>query len=504
MKFLNNKGISLVEAMIGVGIASAAGVAYLTHVQNTAKHESRTKIRSAVSLLEAQAQDYLKSRDICNKNVGLAFNNVPIIGSEVSGDKNYSALKNNGYKDASGASVDKDIFRVGDTYEGDRIYVSGVNYKIVDVKDIKQVGSPWNKTGKVRISVDMQTCRNNGAVVRKKEVKFGTKVGAIYQTACPEEMRQTTSKVFEKLIAFKADSSGLFTESDVKEQVVNPITGKMEWKVTGKKKNLTCADSQDALVEASKEYTDLKNCVTEVKMAMMMGRVGEFEPCGISLQAGPEQSRKITNNQTIPLPGRFIPNSLQADVIGGGGGGGGGYTDCHGINNYHGGGGEAGQLLTQVLPATGGSCIVKIGAGGDGGADKQVGKNGFPTTIVCGGFSATAIGGAGGPTCVGKSNCGTNGKDVYDLTGKLLTKGGAGRCRSHDYRDGGSYAREGSGGGGGADRSRQNGHVGGSGVVYVKWKEYVITDKSGTLNLLDMTIDDLYSLGASTASVGGN
>src|SRR5665647_579737 len=76
----NQKGFSLLEVTIAMGLATAAGAAYMTHVQNVAKNESKQKVRASLSQLEAQASDYLRARDICNSNTVDAFRGVDIVG----------------------------------------------------------------------------------------------------------------------------------------------------------------------------------------------------------------------------------------------------------------------------------------------------------------------------------------------------------------------------------------------------------------------------------------
>lgn len=98
---------------------------------------------------------------------------------------------------------------------------------------------------------------------------------------------------------------------------------------------------------------------------------------------------------TITIPADAL--TAKVTVAGGGGGGGGGYLKHHnmhvGCENYTGGTGGRGALLTQTSAVTAGTYSVIVGAGGaGGGAGGNSGNTGGTSSV----FSISAQGGTGG------------------------------------------------------------------------------------------------------------
>ena len=473
MKLLKNqKGVSLLEAMVGIGVMAAAGMAYMTHMQNTAKSDARQKIRNSISQLESQATDYLKAREVCNSNLTTAFKDVPLTGSEVNGKNSYKALKNRTFTDGDGNVSAKDIFKRGDLFDGGRIYVSDVIYKITDLSSINNPKAPWNRSGNIRIGVEFQTCRNNGAVFHKND-------GGVLSEACPEEMRNTTMKYYDKLAAFKVNpATNVIMEQDVREQRVNPVTGKLEWVNTGKKKSLlTCADSQDALIDAANSYTDEKVCLLDARLQAQLGREGQTS-CGYEVKIIPRSISHVgAKSGPISLPPIFAPGSLKIKLMGGGGGGAGGWKSAGGL------GGRAGHYKEETLPdqLMGTTCNFVVPAGVAGVGNQTSGRKGQETKFTCPdkGINLVAAGGDGGQRKGDDSNSGGSGENAPWGGG---AGGAGGEYNKKGSRENGKPGGVGAGGGGGtSDGSGRSGGAGGAGKLELVWLEVNIYNQYGEM-----------------------
>ncbi len=476
MKFIKNqKGVSLVEALIGISITAAAGVAYMTHTQNVAKNEAKQKVRGSIDILNAQAVDYLKSRDVCNGNLEKAFGNVPLNSVNVNGDPDYKALKNKGFKDAQGNTQSKDIFAVGDVFDGGKIYISDVSYKLSELTTINQISSPWTRSGKIQIAVEMETCKDGGPVVFKNN--------GVIQDRCPVNLRTKTRKVYDKLAAFRTNSAGIITDSPIREKKMNSA-GQMQWVTTGTKKDLACADSQDALVDAAAQYTDIKVCINEVKMLLIANKEGSTE-CGIEVKASPA-SQEFTSSGNITLPKFIYSDGSSIELIGGGAGGG------HKNNNKGGHGGKAGKVrkfsFKDLASLNGGQCNIVVAG------RVTEGKSGQETSIRCGSATLKAEGGAfvGGDT---DSECGGNGENAVDpSTGDVVGVGTAGRCKDDvTPRSPQGFGGGGGGGCGRSERACRYGQDGGPGRVKISYRAVQIIDTNMVLPMAGTTVDELLS-----------
>lgn len=477
MYLLNNqKGVSLIEALIGISLTAAAGVLYMTHTQNVAKNEAKQKVRASIETLNAQALDYLKSRDVCNENISKAFASVPLIGAEVSGDIDYKALKNKGFKDASGVVQSKSIFAVGDIFDGGRILISDVSYKVSELVNINQPSSPWTKSGKIKVSVEMESCKDGGPVVLKG-------AGGILQDRCPAAMRNKTIKSFDKYVAFRTNGSNIIVDSPIREKIMNSATGQFEWTVVGTKKDLACADSQDALVEAAAQYTDLKVCLSQLKTMMLAEKNGSFEfDCGLKLTQVYVEGRYTENfNFQIPANVNIKIHNLEAQAGGGAGGKGG----KGGLNWSRGGGGQAGgRVVESNLVMTSNSsltCNIVAGKGGQNSNDH--GLPGGNSGIDCGpSLKKVANGGGGGGYRVGGGNCGVKGGD------SAYGPGSFGHCRTSRHP---SEAAPGAGGAGGGEKNNTDSKSGGNGFVAIKLSGVSIIDQNNILPILGVTVQEL-------------
>jgi hypothetical protein len=480
MNFLKNqKGVSLVESLVAISLTAAAGVAYMTHTQTVAKNEARQKVRSSIEILNAQALDYLKSRDICNENISKAFASVPLIGTEVSGDTDYRALKNKGFKDAAGNMQSKNIFAVGDIFDGGRILISDVSYKVSELVDVTQPSSPWTKSGKIKVSVEMESCKDGGPVVFKG-------ASGVLQERCPVIMRNKSIKTFDKFVAFKTNSSNVIVDSPIREKKINPATGQFEWMVVGSKKNLACADSQDALVEAANSYTDLKVCLQELK-TMLFTRTSGTTECGLSVTNTPKVDTTVTSTLNLKLPQYVYSEDENITMIGGGSRGGFGGADGRGLA------GRASILKRASFESMGkhfpsGNCAVAAGAGGRDGSD-----NGSDSFIICGSLELRSLGGkAPQGRAGGSSNVGEAGENSMDGV-SVLGSGGHGRGKS-DSNDGTSGVL-GAGGGGGANCNncsswRKRGTDGGSGFVRLKYQGFTVEDPENVFASMGTTVNE--------------
>lgn len=483
MKLLSQKGMSLVEVTLAMGLTGLAAVGFMTYQKNALNQEQKIRVKTAEGGLIMQVQDYFKSSDICNQNLSYAFlpvnlDSAPRVkgvgpdGKEatfIEGHPSYSVLKNKGFLNSNGELVQKDLFKVGDLYEGGKIHISNVRYRIRDLEAVQGTGNPWTRQGTLLFEVEFERCQNGGQVYLKDNA------GSLVER-CPANQRVKSVKQFEKMVAFKTDTSGQITKSPLR--VHNPATN--TWTNNGEKANLVCADSQDALVEASKEYTDLKNCVLEMRMLMLSGKTGTLN-CGISVSTTDVQ-QDYTSGQEMNLPDSHVPNSLVALVLGGGGGGGDGGRPGGGVSNRRAGeGGKAAKAVQQQLNSLATNrCKIVIGFGGN---NTQPGSE---SKITCGSTIVKSDGGQPGRNQVmHDGQPGGQGENSSDLNGAIIGYG------SRGHRNNGadnSLAGYGAGGGGGSEKGNNtSGKRGGQGLVRLSWKEFKVTDPDGVLVRLGVT-----------------
>jgi Tfp pilus assembly protein PilV len=450
MKFLNQRGMSLVEVTVGMAIMVAGSAMYAIQSKNVAKNEASLKVRSAINQMGMEAVDYLKSRDICDNNMGAAFGNLslPDSATTLTGKTTYKKLRGKGFL-VNGVVQYKDIFTVDQSFEGGKIWVKDVNYKLENLQTVTIPNAPWNKSGDMKITVTFQRCTNGGSVyLLNNGVKTlrcsGSTGGSIVET----------NRIINKMAALKTTSG---------------VVGQF-----------ACADSQDALIDAANKFTQEKFCVLEAKMLANNGMSGATPaPCNYTVTIA--NVEKNTNGSYV-IPSSIVPKSIKVKMIGGGGGGGGGDRD------EPGGGGKPGIYHEQALDDSivGASCALLAGGGGGGGdGDNNAtnGGNGGISTINCtrSGAGVLYIGKSGGGGGEGEArgsgeSCGWGGVGSFDIAGIQLGGGGGGGCRENNGGGGGI----GAGGGGGGDRWGEGG-VGGSGFVKLSWKQAVIKDASGNV-----------------------
>ncbi len=446
MKFLNQSGMSLVEVTIGMAIMVAGSAMYALHSKNVAKNEASLKVRSTINQMGLEAVDYLKSRDICDDNMGQAFGNLSLPNSDttLSGKSTYKKLRGKGIL-VNGVKQFKDIFTVDQSFDGGRIWVKDLSYKLENLQTVTFPNAPWNKSGDMKIAVTFQRCSDGGSVYR---VNNGVKT-----ISCSGNIVETT-RVINKMAALKTTSG---------------VVGQF-----------ACADSQDALIDAANKFTQEKFCLLEAKMLANNGMAGATPaPCNYTVTM--TDVEKISPG-SYDIPTSVVPKSIAVKMIGGGGGGGGGDRDEPGA------GGKAGQYHQQSLEDSlvGASCSLVAGAGGgggDGATDAKPGGTGGTSTINCSrnGAGVLYIGKSGGQGGDGEArgggeSCGWGGESSYDVAGIQLGGGGGAGCREGNGAGGGI----GAGGGGGGDRWGEGG-VGGNGFVKLIWKQAVIKDASGNV-----------------------
>lgn len=448
MKLLNQRGMSLVEVMVGMAVMVAGSAMYALHSKNVAKNEASLKVRSTITQMGMEAVDYLKSREICDSNMGAAFKDLPLAGpaTDLSGKSTYKKLR----------GKIKDIYTVDQNFDNGKIWVKNVDYKLENLKDVTIPNAPWSKSGDMKITVTFQRCASGGPVYR---INNGVKT-----VSCPHIVE--TNQVINKMAALKIDS--------------------------GKVSQFACADSQDALIDAANKFTQEKFCFLEAKMRGINGMEGTTPaPCNYTVTL----TDVVKESGEVVIPASIVPKSLKIRMIGGGGGGGGG------DKTEPGKGGGAGHYHEQDLDDNliGATCELSPGAGGgggDGGGNATSGGKGGNSFFACSrdsrnktlGFlglaswvqksliAITKEGGNGGEGegCSWKDTSGDNGANAVDPRGALLGGGGGGGGEGKDGGNGGP----GAGGGGGGDEYGEGGK-GGDGFVKLSWKELVIKDASG-------------------------
>jgi type II secretory pathway pseudopilin PulG len=120
------KGFSLIEGMVAMGITAAAGVAYMTHMQTASKNESLLRVKQTITQLENQAIDYLKSRDICNENMFKAFAGSILNVESLDGSDDHPMLLSKAIPDGQGGIKQIPIFEPDTEYEAGKLWVKGV------------------------------------------------------------------------------------------------------------------------------------------------------------------------------------------------------------------------------------------------------------------------------------------------------------------------------------------------------------------------------------------
>jgi hypothetical protein len=322
----------------------------------------------------------------------------------------------------------------------------------------------------------MESCKDGGPVVFKS-------ASGVMQDRCPPNMRNKTIKTYDKFVAFKTNALNVISDSPIREKKMNPANGQFEWMVVGSKKDLACADSQDALVEAAAQYTDLKVCLSQLKTMMLAEKNGSFEfDCGLKLTQI-YVSGRFTENFTFQIPGNVNVkiHNLEAQAGGGAGGKGG----KGGLNWSRGGGGNAGGrvvetnlVMTSSAPL---NCSVTAGKGGVNSNDH--GLPGSNSGIDCGpSLKKVANGGSGGGYRVGGGNCGVKGGD------SAYGQGSSGHCRTSRN---GSVAAPGAGGAGGGEKNNTDSKNGGDGFVSIKLSGVSIIDQNNILPILGVTVQEL-------------
>lgn len=460
---VNQQGFSLVEVMIGAGLLSALALGFASYTKHVNTVEAKTKVRGSLYQIELQALDYLKSRDTCNQLLGDAFKDKNILHKEVSGD--YAPIKNKGYKDQNNNLVQKSVFGINDIYDGGRILLTGIHYKLKNLQEVSIPSSPWNVTGEMEIKISFQTCQDAKIVARPNGFDGVDKI-------CPISQIKKASKVFTKFVSFQRDAAGKINSlPDPSGSGPNRLMA-------------NCADSQDAVIEASQEYTDLKSCISEIKMHALMARPVSTK-CNIKLEVF-DRYDSYYSNANVVLPPTVAPNTLKVILIGGGGGGGGGYgRKSIGKKREAGKAGTPGQYIEQTITDIVTSCKVEPGKGAPESDPGGYGKDGQQSKVTCGSFTATAAPGRGGQNkaLVGHDH-GETGPAASDPYGQAI-QGSAGG----NYANGRIPGRLGGGGGGGDaivkswTKYYSRGTGGGYGAVIFKYKALKVVDPQ---NLLDV------------------
>lgn len=458
----NQHGFSLVEVMIGAGLLSALALGFASYQKHVVTTEAKTKNRNQLYEIELQAQDFLKSRDICNQILANSFRGKKVLAKEESGF--YTPIKNKGYKDSSNNLNQKEVFAAKDLFNGGRILLSSMEYKLVNLQEVSISSSPWNTTGELEIKLNFETCMNGKVVAVKNE--FGS-----VQKVCPLTQIKRSSKVFKKFVSFQRSPAG----------EINQVPGQ-------DKLLATCADSQDAVIEASQDYTDIKSCISEIKMHALMARPVQTK-CNIHLEVL-DRSDTYYGNTTVNFHSSVAPNTLKAVLIGGGGGGGGGYgRKTIGKKREAGKAGQPGSYVEQNILDTSVPCKLIVGKGGEESAPGGPGNKGGDTKVECGTQVFFAAGGAGGEAKALRGwdhgEVGSPAKDVY---GQNLVGSAGGNYQA------GRISGVLGGGGGGADaivkswtKYYSRGTRGGYGAVIFKYKALKIIDPENLLDLVKET-----------------
>ena len=426
--------MSLVEVSIGMGVMVLGAALYATHSSNVAKNEATMRVKSAMNQISNEATEYLKSREICDRNMAMAFAGINLDGTSAVGNLTHRRLQNKAIS-VGGTNEYKDILVADQELENGKIWVKDVQYSLSGLQNVTSTDGPWTKSADLKINVTFERCQNGGAVYRK--------VGGVKTVLCTQIVEQ--SKQITKQASFKT-VSGISTLS-------------------------ACADSQDALIDAAKDYTNKQICLLEAKLMAKTGGTG-LTSCGWNVTLIPQPDQVFDATATITLPASAAPGSLVVKLQGGGGGGGGGTANDGGY------GGLAGAYNSNVLPDSvlGKSCTITIGAGGGGGTyGGHNGSAGAATGIICdGGYSTSASGGAGG---------GFGGSSEGSKGGSAPSEWGVGG--GYPYCGVGYGGGIGSGGGGGDGRGAtcggHSGGPGGSGRAVLSYSIMQIKDKDGVI-----------------------
>jgi type II secretory pathway pseudopilin PulG len=280
MKLLNQKGFTMVEITIALGIAIAAAAYYAMHSANVSRYEAMQKLKKSIDGLEVEANEWLKSRAICDRNMNLAFANVPLTGPTVSGNSLHRKLQGRG-QEIGGVMVYKDIFLPATGFEGGKIWVKDVEYTLEGLQSVTIPNAPWNKQGDLKIKVTFERCKDN------KPVFIQDPNGLLVQKCLPAD-RIESSKILKKMAAFKVNASNVLTAS-------------------------ACADSQDALIEAANKFAQEKFCILEARMMANNGASGTTPaPCNYIVTMT-DVEKNTSGNHSIPSS--VVPKSLKVKMI---------------------------------------------------------------------------------------------------------------------------------------------------------------------------------------------
>lgn len=443
---LNEKGISLINVMIGIGITSVMGLAVMRMSQNASQSQQSMKASADFLEFTNHIRSKFNSRDYCKTSLAGAITyTLPYNATNESKTAvnklikpTYTINATTGVKNLTG-SVDEYVIPLGVDLNDPS---TGLQYGNLSLMAMELVRMPGSDDVFLELHMQKRNHKAMGGRDLKKRI--------------PLQVYFNTSDEIES--CFSAFDN--FQETVFEEFCKNSLGGEYNYDGDPTTNDCTGTDLEEEVCQQKAEIRALK------------GITGAVPDCPLQVSISTETIVNITSasSSTFTIPTDIIPGTVSASLLGGGGGGGGGDYARPG-----GGGKEAGKIENQSLAALGGNdtCSYTVGAGGgggDGAGSATQGSNGAQTQLTCPkGINLTASGGDGGcAECRSGAETGWAGEGITFLLTWYNAGNGGGRGNN------GAVGQSGAGGGGGGDRYGEGG-AGGSGILKVTYQKASIT-----------------------------
>lgn len=458
----NQKGMSLIEVTVAMGLMGAAAVGFMTYTQNVAKTESRQAVKNSIADVYAQTKEYLRSNDVCQFNAEGAFLGQ-VLGSS-----------NPAYQKITSTSTDparRKVFFESERFLGEetingvrntgqqRIYVKKVTYELKKIID-STAGNIFDKGAELEIGIEFHMCPDN-VRMNLNGICDGNK-----------EPRKSSQKFTKNAgVVMAGQKVGQIKCWDPED---------------GLYKHLAAEDKKLADKNADSEArARFMECLTLARSLFATGTPGFAGPaCNITIETVFRDevfNKAQLGNKTFPAG--FVANSATLELVGAGGGGGAYWKDTY---NEAGHGGKAGKYNFWSIPGKLNFCSWRVGRGGAlPPREGRAGGGGESSWLNCGIEGTWASdGGPGGESRYDQPDTendnGQDGEAVMRPNGTVFQAGGRGAWQN----EGAPATVRGAGGGGDSDEA-QGAAMGGDGWYSLRYKEAVIRDDEASRKTLE-------------------
>lgn len=439
-KFFNQRGMSLINVMMGIGLTSILGIAMMRMTRTSTQAQMGLKANNEFVELSSLIQSRLLKRDYC--------------------DYSFGPLNPNG-----GAFAVPDTDPDENSVPVDRLVKPLYTF---DPVTQQQQLSGTAEEFVIPADVDMDDPRT------------GLQYGTISLMGMNLVRMPGSNELFLELVVMPRNSGTAGVQSRTKRiplQVVfdtNSLIEECYSDFSGTVATATlqaCEQGLGGSLDANNNCVDIPEiCLLKEQVYMLQGQnVGPIALCGFNFEIADGGPGILTSDTEHTLPNNYVPETLQVALLGAGGGGG-----CSGQGsdaNAKGQGGRRGKInipafSSKFLPANT-TITYSLGSGGSNGFCDD-GGDGGNTNMSFAGFSFSAQGGKGGAKYHGGDKPGQG----VTFMGTSYAGGTPGNESSGG--DGGI----GSGGGGGDQAPvlvRKRGGKGGKGAVYIQYKVWTKT-----------------------------